>query len=1254
MKKSTKLQTKILVCFCIMSLLIFGEGITVNAYTSHSQAEAVAWANSQVGQVLDYDGVYGAQCVDLIAYYYQYLGNKTPGGNAINYTSNALPSGWTRVYSNYQPGDIAVWYANHSCSSCSTGQYGHIAIVTSATSSWINVVDQNGPTGNICATGTYPTSAIVCAIRPDFSESGTPVDGERIKNNAVENITDTTAKISANVSPAVNLTEAGFYLGLSPDSMQKVTENATASNIIYISYDLGTGKWCGALQKGTTYYYQIYAIAGGITYKSAVDSFTTTGDSTPPVISNVQVKDINVNGYTVTCEVTDNVGVAKVCFPTWTDANGQDDLYANWTETTIGSSDGGNTYSYRVNVWDHNNEGGRYTTHIYAYDNAGNYSYYPVIVDVIRDVPLESFSLNYAALNLNINQIQTLAVQSYVPADTTVDKTATWSSSDPSVASVDAQGAVRGLKQGTATITCTVSGKTQTCQVTVSNYVEQEYSAWVESLPSDVVANLRLYEVEQKTQYCSQTKSETVSTTPNLAGWSCSNEWWGDWQSCGADVTGNATTEVKTEQQYVKTQYYYDHWHNPSNGATSPVQYSGWTHENTGWLDNALTASGTSNAGGTKYTSSVALGSCGLKWFWYNEQKQDIYNTLYYYRVKYFQYYQWSGWSGWSDNAIQSSDTTNVQTRTVYRYRFLGTQITAQPASQTGDIGGKAYFTVEANGQGLSYQWQVSTDGGKTWKNSALPGNTTTQLSVDIYESRDGYCFRCVMRDTFGSEVISESAVLTANIPPVKLTGQTKDQTVEVGNTVKFNVAATGVGLSYQWQSSTDGGKTWKNSGMTGNKTATLLVEATESRSGYQFRCVVTDKRANTVTSSAVMLTVLGKAKITEQPQSQSVEAGITVKYTVGATGAGLTYQWQVSKDSGKTWSNSSMTGNKTATLSVVATEGRSGYQFRCVVTDKTAYSVTTNAASLTVLGDAKITEQPKSQSTEAGSTVKYTVGAAGAGLTYQWQVSKDGGKTWSNSSMTGNKTSTLVVGATEERSGYQFRCVVTDKKANSVTSSAATLTVLGNAKITEQPESQSAEEGATVKYTVGATGAGLTYQWQVSKDGGKTWSNSAMTGNKTTTLSVDVTEGRNGYQFRCVVTDKKANSVTSNAAVLIVLGDAKITEQPKSQSAEAGATVQYTVGATGVGLTYQWQVSKDGGKTWSNSAMTGNKTATLSVGAEAGRNGYQFRCQVTDAKGNSITSEAAVLEVVIAVQTLQETTEQYSTSVSGGDAQAN
>ena len=89
---------------------------------SHSRDEAVAWANSKVGQSLDYDGYYGAQCVDFIYYYYVYLGQAAPGGNANQFANGGryTPSGWS-YQSSPLPGDIAVWTG---------GTYGHVAIVT--------------------------------------------------------------------------------------------------------------------------------------------------------------------------------------------------------------------------------------------------------------------------------------------------------------------------------------------------------------------------------------------------------------------------------------------------------------------------------------------------------------------------------------------------------------------------------------------------------------------------------------------------------------------------------------------------------------------------------------------------------------------------------------------------------------------------------------------------------------------------------------------------------------------------------------------------------------------------------------------------------------------------------------------------------------------------------------------------------------------------------------------------------------------
>lgn len=40
-----------------------------------TQAEAEAWIDSMHGTAKDYDGQYGVQCVDLISYYYRFLGH---------------------------------------------------------------------------------------------------------------------------------------------------------------------------------------------------------------------------------------------------------------------------------------------------------------------------------------------------------------------------------------------------------------------------------------------------------------------------------------------------------------------------------------------------------------------------------------------------------------------------------------------------------------------------------------------------------------------------------------------------------------------------------------------------------------------------------------------------------------------------------------------------------------------------------------------------------------------------------------------------------------------------------------------------------------------------------------------------------------------------------------------------------------------------------------------------------------------------
>ena len=116
-------------------------------------------------------------------------------------------------------------------------------------------------------------------------------------------------------------------------------------------------------------------------------------------------------------------------------------------------------------------------------------------------------------------------------------------------------------------------------------------------------------------------------------------------------------------------------------------------------------------------------------------------------------------------------------------------------------------------------------------------------------------------------------------------------------------------------------------------------------------------------------------------------------------------------------------------------------------------------------------------------------------------------------------------------RNNLKYRCVVKDADGKEIISDTAKLIV--ETKIVNQPASVTGKIGDTAIFTVNATGAGLTYQWQY--DNGSGWKDSGMTGANTDTLSVPVTAARNGQKYRCVIKDANGKTLTSSTAILTV-----------------------------------------------------------------------------------------------------------------------
>ncbi len=361
---------------------------------------------------------------------------------------------------------------------------------------------------------------------------------------------------------------------------------------------------------------------------------------------------------------------------------------------------------------------------------------------------------------------------------------------------------------------------------------------------------------------------------------------------------------------------------------------------------------------------------------------------------------------------------------------------------------------------------------------------------------------------------------------------------------------------------------------------------------------------------------VVGSVEITNQPKDKIAEDGEDISFSIRTNGTELTYQWQYKKPGSSTWTNSGASTAKKSSLKITAAGKYDSYQYRCVVTDAFGNTVTSDPATLLVNVDLDITSNPSGKSIDVGEKTTFTVKAVGSGLTYQWQYKAPGGS-WRDTSFSGNKTATLTVTAKDTMDGYRYRCVVTDRHGNTLTSSPAGLSVIPVLSVTSQPSGKTVLSGNKVTFSVKATGSGLTYQWYYRKPGGS-WTKSSAASGKTATLSFTAKDYLDGYCYRCRISDAYGDSVYSRS-VYLTLGDKlEITRQPYISYDSSNGTVKLRISATGMGVTYQWQYKTSTGS-WSSTTRTGSQTSALDVTTSKT---YTYRCVVKDGSGNRLNSD--------------------------------
>jgi hypothetical protein len=484
--------------------------------------------------------------------------------------------------------------------------------------------------------------------------------------------------------------------------------------------------------------------------------------------------------------------------------------------------------------------------------------------------------------------------------------------------------------------------------------------------------------------------------------------------------------------------------------------------------------------------------------------------------------------STWTPSAVSGAGPTTITaavpaTTIDGDYAFGETcsplAISTPPQSQTICAGSPVTFSVGVGGTaGVNYQWNK---GG-----TPITGATGSTYTIPSTGVGDAGNYTVVLSSQCGgvTPITSAVATLTVNAPPV-ITTPPATQVICENSPVTFSVAATGTGITYQWQK---GGT--PIAGATSNSYTINSVTPADAGS---YTVVVTGTAiCGSTTSQAATLTV--------NPLPLTITAATTTTFCAGGSVVlnatpGYTYQWFLN--------TAPITGATSASYTATAS---GSYTVRVSSTTSSCTGVS-NAIAVIANG------APPSTITPAGTAAYCTGGSVTlsgptvAGLTYQWYL--NGGP------ISGATSATLAANAVGS-----YTLIVSAGTGCSSTSPATVVSM--NAL---PPAAATAASGTTIcagnAVTLNANpGTGLSYAWNL---------NSAPITPAATGASYSATTAGS---YSVTVTDNATGCKNTSAAVAIA-----VSALPTATVTAGGPTTfcandSVVLSAnTGTGLSYVW-----------------------------------------------------------------------------------